>query len=291
MAGHSEKNWMCRKYYKNSRYANGKMPVASIVILTVILAGCVLADVICKKDPSYLDLMNYSKAPNAEFWFGTDTLGRDIFSCVWHGGRVSLAIGALATLLSVVIAVIYGTISGMAADWIDTLLMRFTEIILSVPTLLLIIFLQAILGEATVLSVALVIGLTSWCQIAKIVRTEVRQLRSSEYVLAAKALGGGFWHILRKHLVPNFVSSIMFMVVMNIRSAIVAESTLSFLGIGFPLEIISWGSMLSLAQNAFLSGGWWMIVIPGIFLILVLMSVTNIGHWIQVKLNHRHSRL
>ena len=83
----------------------------------------------------------------------------------------------------------------------------------------------------------------------------------------------------------------MFMVVMNIRSAIVAESTLSFLGIGLPLEIISWGSMLSLAQNAFLSGGWWMIVIPGVFLMLVLMSVTNIGHWIQVKLNHRHSRL
>ena len=289
MAGTDGKNWMCQKYYKNSRYK--KPPVVSMVILAVIVLGCILADVICRKDPAYLDLMNYSKAPNAEFWFGTDNLGRDLFSCIWHGGRVSLSIGVLATFLSTVIAIVYGTVSGMAAEWLDTVLMRFAEIVLSVPTLLLIIFLQAILGEATVWSIALVIGLTSWCQIAKIVRTEVRQLRNSEYVLAAKALGGGFWHILCRHLIPNFVSSIMFMVVMNIRSAIVAESTLSFLGIGLPLEVISWGSMLSLAQNAFTSRAWWIIVVPGVFLVLVLMSVTSIGHWVQVKMNHRHSRM
>lgn len=289
MAGTGEKNWMCRKYYKSSRHR--KLPVVSMVILAVIVLGCILADVICRKDPAYLDLMNYSKAPDAEFWFGTDSLGRDIFSCIWHGGRVSLTIGVLATFLSTVIAIVYGTASGMASEWVDTVMMRFAEIVLSVPTLLLTIFLQAILGTATVWSIALVIGMTSWCQIAKVVRTEVRQLRSSEYVLAAKALGGGFWHILWRHLIPNFVSSIMFMVVMNIRAAIVAESTLSFLGIGLPLETISWGSMLSLAQNAFTSRAWWMIVVPGVFLVLVLMSVTNIGHWVQAKMNHRHSRM
>ena len=154
------------------------MPVASCIILLVIVLGCVFADVICKKDPSYLDLMNYTKAPSAEFWFGTDTLGRDIFSCIWHGGRVSLLIGVASTALSTVIAIVYGAISGIAGEKVDTLLMRFTEIILSIPNLLLIIFLQAIMGKATIGSISIVIGLTSWFGIAKIIRTEVRQLRS-----------------------------------------------------------------------------------------------------------------
>lgn len=112
---------------------------------------------------------------------------------------------------------------------------------------------------------------------AKIVRTEVRQLRGSEYVLASRCMGGGFFHILRRHLAPNFFSSIMFMAVMNIRSAIVAESTLSFMGIGLPLEVITWGSMLSLSEQALLTGAWWIILIPGGFLVTTLLCVTNLA--------------
>ena len=136
-----------------------------------------------------------------------------------------------------------------------------------------------------------IIGLTSWFGIAKIIRTEVRQLRSSEYVIAAKCMGGSFWHILWKHLAPNFVSSIMFMVVMNVRSAIVAESTLSFLGIGLPLDVISWGSMLSLAEKALMSRAWWIVLIPGIFLVVVLMCITSLGHWLQVRVSHQEAKL
>ena len=268
-----------------------KMPVASCIILLVIVLGCVFADVICKKDPSYLDLMNYTKAPNAEFWFGTDTLGRDIFSCIWHGGRVSLLIGVASTALSTVIAIVYGAISGIAGEKVDTLLMRFTEIILSIPNLLLIIFLQAIMGRATIGSISIVIGLTSWFGIAKIIRTEVRQLRSSEYVIAAKCMGGSFWHILRVHLLPNFVSSIMFMVVMNIRSAIIAESTLSFLGIGLPMEIISWGSMLSLSEKALMTNSWWIILIPGIVLVITLLCITELGEALRKNVNQKEGNL
>ena len=267
------------------------MPVASCIILLVIVLGCVFADVICKKDPSYLDLMNYTKAPNAEFWFGTDTLGRDIFSCIWHGGRVSLLIGVASTALSTVIAIVYGAISGIAGEKVDTLLMRFTEIILSIPNLLLIIFLQAIMGKATIGSISIVIGLTSWFGIAKIIRTEVRQLRSSEYVIASRCMGGGFFHVLWEHLAPNFLSAILFMVVMNVQSAILAESTLSFMGIGLPLEVISWGSMLSLAEKALLTNAWWIIVIPGVFLVVTLLCMTNIGHDLRRRANHRHSNL
>ena len=268
-----------------------KMPVASCIILLVIVLGCVFADVICKKDPSYLDLMNYTKAPNAEFWFGTDTLGRDIFSCIWHGGRVSLLIGVVSTALSTVIAIVYGAISGIAGEKVDTLLMRFTEIILSIPNLLLIIFLQAIMGKATIGSISIVIGLTSWFGIAKIIRTEVRQLRSSEYVIASRCMGGGFFHLLWHHLAPNFVSSIMFMVVMNIRSAIVSESTLSFMGIGLPLEIISWGSMLSLSEKALLTGSWWIILIPGVFLVVTLLCMTEVGNYLRRQVNQKERNL
>lgn len=266
-------------------------PVASTIVLLLIVLGCLLCDVFIPKDPTYMDLMNYSTAPNAEFWFGTDTLGRDIFSMIWYGGRISLFIGFASTVISTLIAVVVGAFSGVSPRWLDDLIMRFTEIMLSVPTLLIIIFVQAILGQSSALSVAFVIGITSWISIAKVVRTEVRQIRVSEYVVASKCMGGGFFHLLRRHLAPNFVSAIMFMVVMNIRGAIVSESTLSFMGIGLPLEVISWGSMLSLSEKALLARSWWIILIPGMFLIVTLLCVTNIGNFLRSRLNHSERNL
>jgi len=267
------------------------IPVFSMAVLALIILGCVFADVIAAKDPAYLDLANTVKAPSREFLFGTDTLGRDIFSCIWHGGRVSLFIGFFATLISTGIAVVYGSISGVSSGWVDTAMMRAAEILLSVPGLLVILFLQAIWGEASVLSLSVVIGVTSWYSIAKVIRTEVRQIRGSEYVIASRCMGGGFLHILHRHLAPNFFSAIMFMVVMNVRSAIVAESTLSFLGMGLPLDVISWGSMLSLSQRAMMTGAWWIILIPGFFLVALLVCLTNIGSWLRQTANRKESNL
>jgi peptide/nickel transport system permease protein len=266
-------------------------PWISVILLGIIVLCCLFAEVLMTKDPSYLDLKNFNAAPNAEFLFGTDTLGRDIFSGIWYGGRISITIGFLATLISTFIAVVYGSVSGIAPQWLDTLMMRFTEIFLSVPALLLVLFLQAILGQANVLTLSIVIGVTGWAGIAKIIRTEVRQIRSSEYVVASKCMGGRFFHILRKHLAPNFIASIMFMVVMNVRGAIGAESTLSFMGMGLPLEVISWGSMLSLAEKALLSGSWWIILIPGLFLVTLLMCLTNIGNYLRKNANRKESNL
>ena len=170
-------------------------------------------------------------------------------------------------------------------------MMRFAEILLSIPTLLLVLFFQAIWGQASVLSLSVVIGVTSWASIAKVVRTEVRQLRTSEYVVASRCMGGGFFHILRRHLAPNFLASIMFMVVMNVRSAIVSESTLSFLGMGLPLEIISWGSMLSLSEKALMTGSWWIILIPGAFLVTLLLCLTNLGNYLRKSAAKKESNL
>lgn len=262
-----------------------KKPIISSVLLGLIILGCIGCRFIMTKDPTYMDLANYSHAPNGEFLFGTDTMGRDIFSMIWYGGRISLAIGFLATAISTVIAIVFGAVSGYAPRWLDEILMRLTEIFLSVPELLIIVLLQAVIGKATIWSLAFVIGITNWTGIAKIVRTEVIQLKNSEYVLAARSMGGSFFYILIRHLTPNFISSIMFMVVMNVRGAIVAESTLSFMGIGLPLEIISWGSMLSLADQALLNGAWWIILIPGTFLVTTLMCVTNLGNYLRIRNN------
>ena len=258
-----------------------KKPLAASAVLLVIVLGCVFAEFIMNHDPTYMDLSNVSVAPCSEFYFGTDSMGRDIFSMIWYGGRISLAIGALATIISTALAILYGSLSGLAPDWLDNLMMRFAEILLSVPNLLMVIMLQAIIGEASVISISVVLGLTGWMSVAKVVRSEVRALRTSEYVIAARTMGAGKMYIIRRHLAPNFISSIMFMVVMNIRDAIVSESTLSFMGIGLPLEIISWGSMLSLAGRGMLTGAWWVVLIPGAFLVITLLCITEIGEYLR----------
>lgn len=266
-------------------------PYISAIILGLISVGCIFSSIIMNHNPVYMDLINTNIAPNNEFYFGTDSMGRDIFSMIWYGGKVSLLIGLLSTIISTSIGILYGSISGVSSKFVDDIMMRFTEIILSIPSILIIIFVQAMLGNSTPISISIVIGITSWMNIAKIVRSEVRQIRNSEYILAAKAMGGNFIYIVYSHLIPNFISAIMFMVVSNIGLAIGTESTLSFLGIGLPLDIVSWGSMLSLSEQALLTNNWWIILIPGIFLVVTLVCITNIGNYIRKNSNKKLSNL
>lgn len=274
------------------RKAPGKdFPWLSAAVLVGLAVLCLLAPVLTGKDPTYLDLQHCNQPPCPEFPFGTDSLGRDIFAGIWYGGRVSLTVGFLSTGIATALAILYGSLSGVAPDWLDGLLMRFAEVFLSVPGLLLVLFLQAILGSSSVLSLCVVIGVTGWADMAKVIRTEVRQLRVSGYVTAAKCMGGGFFHILRQHLAPNFVASILFMVVMSVRGAIGSESTLSFMGMGLPLETVSWGSMLSLAAKALMTGAWWSILIPGAFLIVLLLCLTSLGNYLRRSTLHSDSCL
>ena len=266
-----------------------KKPITAIVILAVIIFGSLICELFIPYDPSRMMLDQISQPPSASHIFGTDTLGRDLFSIIWHGGRISIAVGLLATLISTIIAVIYGTAAGLAGNKPDDLMMRFTEILLSIPQILTVIFIQAIWGDATVLSISVVIGITGWMAVAKMVRSEVKQLRNAGFVLAARTMGAGFFYILRKHLMPNFMSAIMFMIVTNIGSAIAMEATLSFMGLGLPTDIISWGSLMSLSQRAMLTGAWWMLLIPGVFLVVTLICITDIGEYLRVR--NRKDRL
>ncbi len=260
-------------------------------LLALIMLGCLCCGLFAPGEPGYMDLSSCSLAPCREHPFGTDSMGRDIFALIWHGGRVSLLIGFSSTALSTLIAVIYGSLSGLAPRRLDALLMRALEIVLSIPSLRVIVLLQAAFGRGSAAGLSVVIGLTGWMSIARVVRAQVRQLRKCEYVLASRCMGGRFLHILRRHLAPNFIPSVMFMIVMNVRGAIIAESTLSFMGLGLPLDVVSWGSMLSLSENALSGRQWWIILIPGLFLMLTLLCLTSLAEGMRKGPAARHSNL
>ncbi|MCI9470843.1 MAG: ABC transporter permease [Lachnospiraceae bacterium] len=266
-------------------------PIFSAILLILIVGGCLFAEQIYNHDPSGFYLANLNEAPGGEFYFGTDSLGRDIFSMIWYGGRASILIGLLSTVIITVIGVTYGCISGMAGGRIDALMMRAVELANSIPNLLVILLLVSVMGKQNILKISLVIGVTGWFGLARIVRSEIRQIRNSEYVLAAKSMGARFDHLMCRHLIPNLVSAIMFVVISSISSSMSMESTLSFLGLGLPVDVISWGSMLSLANKALLLNTWWVIVIPGVFLIITLLCITNIGNYFRKETNRRESVL
>ncbi len=260
-----------------------KRPYISLIIITIICFGCIISHFIPNINASYMNIDKINMEPCKESLFGTDSMGRDIFKMIWYGGGISLFIGIFSTIISTSIGVIYGSISGISSETINAITMRFAEIMLSIPSILIIVFVQAIFGNATVFSISIVIGITSWIPISKIVQEETKRIWKSDYIVSARFFGGSFFYILRRHLAPNFIPAIMFMVVTNIGSAIAIESTLSFLGIGLPIEVISWGSMLSLAEKALLSNYWWIILVPGLFLVTTLMCITNIGDYIKRK--------
>lgn len=263
------------------RLSSRGKPPASLAVLAVVVLGCLGCEIIAPGDPAYMDLAHCAASPCAAFPLGTDTMGRDIFTMLLHGGRVSLGVGVLAAALSTAVALLLGALAGWLPHWADGLMLRGMEIFLSVPGLLMVVLLQALLEADTVVGLALVLGLTGWVSMAGVVRTEVRQLRSSEFVAAARCMGGGFFHILCRHLLPELLPSIAYMAVMSLRSAMIAESTLSFMGLGLPVETVSWGSMLSLAENALLTGAWWVIVVPGVCLVVTLLCVTELGEYLR----------
>lgn len=266
-------------------------PIISLVILITIIVCCVFSEKIGNHDPSGFYLQNLNNAPNGEFYFGTDSLGRDIFSMIWYGGRASISIGLFSMVIITVIGIVYGCISGVSSNRVDSLMMRAVEVANSIPTLLLVLLIVAITGKQNIVKISFVIGITGWFGLARIVRSEVRQIRNSEYVMSARTFGSSFGHIMVFHLIPNFVSSIMFVVISSISTSISMESTLSFLGLGLPVDVISWGSMLSLANKALLLNTWWVIVIPGLFLMVTLNCITNLGSFFRKETNKTHSNL
>ena len=268
-----------------------KFPRAALVLLLLIVACCTFAAWLTPYEVSVMDGQAISLAPCLAHPLGTDSLGRDLLAMLLYGGRLSLYIGLLSALLSSLCALVYGAISGLAPGALDALLMRFCELLMSLPSLILVLFLQAVSGKPTPTSIAVVLALTSWMTFAKLVRSEVRRIRESDYILSAKIMGADFTYLLQKHLLPNLISPAMFMVVSSFGQAIIAETTLSFLGLGLPVSQVSWGSLLSLSKNALLSNQWWMILLPGLVLVTTLVCITELGEYARARNNRLQSNL
>lgn len=262
----------------------------SIAVLAVVGIASLLAPLLAPYGPNEMGAA-INQAPSAEHLFGTDSMGRDLLSRILYGGRASLCIGLLAAAISTGIAMIYGSLSGMSRRWLDRSLMGVADLMLSVPQILIVVFLQAVFGKSGYLSLSLSIGVTGWMAMARIIRNEVRRIRETDYVTAARMMGGSFGYILRKHLLPSFLPAVLYAAVSSIGAAMMTEATLSFMGLGLPVAEVSWGSLLSDSQNALLSGSWWIILIPGIVLIGTLIAIAALGEQVRKGNTRLHSNL
>lgn len=259
--------------------ASNKMGIVSVVILSVFILGAVFA-FLSPYDPNELNVMERLQSPNASHWFGTDDYGRDYFTRALYGGRVSLLVGFASMILATTIGVLVGVVSGYFGGWLDNLLMRLLEVILSIPSflvmLLLSVFLKPNLG-----SIVLIIGLLMWMNMARIIRAETLSIREREFVLYAKASGQGNWGIIVRHVLPGLIPVIIVGATNNVASAIMMESSLSFLGFGVQAPNATWGSMLNSAQG-YIAGAPYMALFPGGFILLTVLSFNILGDILRV---------
>jgi len=225
-----------------------------------------------------------NQRPDAEHWFGTDSSGRDIFTRVWYGARISLFIGIMAALIDLVIGVIWGGIAGLKGGRVDHVLMRIAEVLYSIPYLLVVILMMFVL-QPGVWSIIIALTITSWIPMARLVRGQVLQLKENEYVQAAKVSGAKTGWTLRKHLIPNSTGPILVNMTLTVPSAIFAEATLSFLGLGVQAPMASWGSLASDALGSILIGNFYQIAFPAFFITLTMFAFNILGDGLQDALD------
>jgi len=271
-------------------YRKSKMGLGGLVILAFFIIVAVLAPLIAPGEA--LDAtcecngIPFS-SPSLDFPFGTDNLGRSILALTVWGSRISLAVGMLATLISMVIGSVVGLVAGYFGRWPETVLMRLTDWFLVIPFLPLAIVLASILGQSMFV-IILVIGVTSWPSTARIVRAQVLTVKTRPYVERAQALGAGSWHLVTRHILPNVGPLILANTILTVAIAILSETTLAFLGLGDPLTI-SWGRILEFAFNAGAagSGQWWWLLPPGLAIVMVVLAFTMCGFALDEIVNPR----
>ncbi|MGW0822231.1 ABC transporter permease [Streptomyces sp. NPDC002845] len=227
------------------------------------------------------------ESPSAEFPLGTDRFGRNLLALVVWGSRVSLLVGLLAAVLSVGIGALIGITAGHFRGWYATVMMRITDWFLVMPTLVLAIALATVMSRSLG-TVILAIGVTTWPTTARLVRAQTLAVESRPYIERAKALGGGHWHIMSRHVLPNVMPLVLAQTTLIVSTAILAEATLAFLGLGDP-TVVSWGGLLQDAREAgaVSSGGWWYLVPPGIAIAVVALAFTLCGRAVESVLNPR----
>jgi peptide/nickel transport system permease protein len=274
-----------RDFWK--RFSRNKGAVVGLFILAFVLATAIFGPLLFPASPWEMAGPPFQRPFDPEFPLGTDTLGRDILSGIVHGARVSLLIGFVATLVAVVVGVILGALAGYYGGIIDDLLMRFTEFFQTIPSFVFAVVLVAIFTPS-IASIVAAIAIVSWPAVARLVRGEFLTLRTREFVQASVVLGQSARHIIFVEILPNAVSPIIVAGSLMVATAILIESSLSFLGLGDP-NLMSWGFMIGAARTV-IRTAWWMSFFPGLAILLTVLALNLVGEGLNDALNPRLSR-
>lgn len=273
-----------REIWKDGRTKTGLVAVLLMVGLAVF------APLIATHDPNNIDLIRLLESPSVEHWLGTDSQGRDIWSRLVYGARISLSVGIFSQLISIAIGITLGLIAGFYGRWVDEVVMRIADITLAFPTLLLLIAMAAAFQPS--LTVVLVtIGVVGWAGIARLVRGQVLVVRQLDYIQAARSLGAQNLHLMTRHILPNVVAPVIIAATLGIAGAIMAEAALSFLGLGVQPPTPSWGSMIADGRDLDqLRNAPWTSVAPGLAIGMAVLGFNLLGDALRDALDPRHSK-
>lgn len=267
------------------RFKKNKLAVSGGIIVAGLFIIAVFAPFIAPHNPDAIDVQHILEPPSLSHPFGTDDLGRDVFSRVIYGSRISLTVGFVAVGIATLIGIFLGAVSGYYSGLMDSVIMRFVDIMLSVPTFFLILAVIAFL-EPSMLNIMVVIGLTSWMGVARLVRAEFLSLREREFVLAARGLGASDTRIIFRHILPNAMSPVLVSSVLGIAGAVLVESALSFLGIGVQPPTPSWGNILTIGKDN-IEIAWWLSVFPGLAILVTVLGYNLLGEGIRDAIDPR----
>jgi len=268
-----------------ARFQRNRLAMSGLVMVSGLFLVSLLAPWLAPYDPSLIDLKEVLMPPSPEHWLGTDPLGRDVLSRIIFGSRVSLKVGFVAVGLATLIGLIVGALAGYYGGWVDLALMRFVDLMLCFPSFFLILAVIALL-EPSIWNIMVVIGVTGWMGVARLVRAEFLSLKERDFVLAARALGASDARLILRHLLPNALAPVMVSATLGVAGAILTESALSFLGLGVQPPTPSWGNILTAGKDN-IEIAWWLSVFPGLAILLTVMSYNLLGEGIREAIDPR----
>lgn len=270
------------------RALSSPLALSGFIIIAGILLLALFAPYIAPYDSEAIDVKAILLPPSPQHWMGTDGLGRDVFSRMLFGARISLLVGIVAVGIATVIGVVLGAISGYYRGWVDVIIMRLVDVMLSIPTFFLILAVIAFLTPS-IWNIMIVIGLTSWMGVTRLVRAEFLSLRGREFVMASQTLGAKDGRLIFKHLLPNSLTPVIVSSILGIASAVLVESGLSFLGLGVQAPQASWGNILTDGKE-YIQFAWWLSLFPGLAILLTVLGYNLLGEGLRDALDPRSSR-
>jgi dipeptide transport system permease protein len=266
------------------RLKENKLAMFGLILISILAIMAIIGPHISGYTYYEQDFSRKNLRPNAEHWFGTDTSGRDLFTRAWYGARISLFIGIMAATIDFVIGIIYGGVSAIRGGRVDNFMMRFAEVLFSIPYLLMVILMMIVL-ERGIWPIIIAMTITGWIPMARLVRGQVLQLKELDYVHAANAMGAPTSWKLRKHMVPNTMGPILVNITLTVPTAIFAEATLSFLGLGIPAPQASWGTMASDSLSSILVGNFYQLAIPALLISITMFAFNVFGDGLRDALD------